>query len=218
MTPTATNEAKPEASEEEKFYKELDKKRSFNSCCTCQTLIIFFTVILILSSIGTYYLYYQITHGGVTFNPPITSTKSVDFSKQVSNIKTDAKGDFKLVLTSNDLTNLLNSGYSTQNILLKDINTSIGSSNIVIYGTLLKPISSKVTISAVPKVADGKILLDVNKLTAGNINFPEIMSSKISSNLSGFADQKMTQLYKNYIVENITLSHNQMTISGKVKK
>lgn len=218
MTQIASNDKNSSIDEEGKFYQELDEKKSRNSCCTCQTLIILFVVILFFAAGGVYYLYRQITHNSLLNNNPKVATSTIDFSKKVDNIKTDNLNQFQIILTSDDLSNLLNSGYTTSNFILKDIRTSIASSGILIYGTLVKPLSSKITITTTVKVADGKIAIDAEKLTAGNINPPKIFINSVSSGLTGFLDQKMAILYKNYTIEKVELGENKMKVTGKIKK
>ncbi len=209
------NEIKPK-DDEEKFYQELDEKKAHGSCCTCQTLAILFTVIFFLGLGGVFYLYFQITHGGFTesFNAFLPTT---DFASKIKNIQPDTSGEFQIVLTSNDLSNLLNDGFSTQNFILKDIHTSINSSNILIYGTLVKPLSSKVVITAIPVVADGKINLEIKKISAGNLNLPSFIASNLSSSISNLLNQKTALLYKNHQVTKIQLGENQTTIIGRKK-
>lgn len=213
MTQTLSNKG----NDEEKFYDELDDKKAHDSCCTCQTIVILFIIILILGLAIVVYLYFQITRGNLSINPPAISATQANFDTKVKDIKLDNSGEFQIILTPDDLNSLLNNGISTSNFALNNISTSINSSNVLIYGTLIKPINSKVAIETTPRVSSFKIVLDVNKITAGSINLPNFLTQSISNSISDSFNQKMEILYKSYIIDKVSLEENKMIITGQKK-
>jgi uncharacterized protein YpmS len=203
-----------EKTEEEVFYKDLDDKKSSGGCCTCQTIAILFSVILLLAILIIIFLYYQITHGGALFNG---TDQNTDISTSIENIKADNSGEFQLSISSNELSALLNDGLTTGNFILKDIHTSINPTNVLIYGTLVKPISSKVVITAVPRAENGKIVMKVTKFSAGKINLPTFLSNYFTTTTSNLLNQKLNLIYVKYSISQVTLNNDQMTIFGHSK-
>jgi len=203
--------------EKDKFYDELDEKASHKSCCTCQTLLIFFICLLFISTGVIFYLYWQIKKGDI-FNSLPHINISKDYQAKLDKPEVDTNGDFQLTLTSDDLTGLLSEGVSTENFVLKDINVSVNPSNVLVYGTLIKPISSKVVITAVPKVENGKIKFNVTNISAGDINLPAVFNNSISGSLSGLFDKKLATFYENYEVQKVVLENNQIFLVGKSRR
>jgi len=205
-----------DSEEKNKFYDELDEKTSRNSCCTCQTLLIFFICLLFISTGVIFYLYWQIKKGDIFNGLPHTNI-SKDYQAKIDKPEVDNNGDFQLTLTSDDLTGLLSEGISTENFVLKDINVSVNPSNMLVYGTLVKPIGSKVVITAVPKIEEGKIRFNISNISAGNINLPAVFNSSVGGSLTNLFDKKLATFYENYGVQKVVLENNQIFLVGKSK-
>lgn len=216
MKPTAADSENQK--DQDEFYKDLDEKKAHSSCCSFPTLVIFFVIILVLAIAILFFLYYQITHGGSIFDNSKKATAGIEFSQKINDIKPTETGTFQIILSSDDLSNLLNSGLTAENFVLKDIRTSIGTENIQIYGTLIKPMSSKVVITVVPKVSNGKLALNVSKASFGKLNLTGFIAAKLSKTATNLLNQKMAVLYKNYEVESVSLEIDKMLIMGKLKK
>jgi uncharacterized protein YpmS len=212
------NQAKKNPSnDDERFYRELDEKKSHGSCCTCQTFAIFFIILALILGGTTFYLYWQITHGGILTNKSNTSLTAQTTQDKIKNIHPDAFGEFQLVLSSEDMTNLLSEGISLNNLVMKDVYVLVNPNNIIVYGTLTKPLSSKMAIELVPKAQNGQIQFVVQKITAGNLAIPSFMVSSLSNNFSNLVNAKFNSLYNNYEITRVTLVENQMEIFGKLK-
>ena len=211
------NEKNHKQDEEEKFYNELDKKTAHKSCCTCQTFIIFFFIVLVIISGFIFYLYWQITRGG-GLQTNINVTTSNDFQAKIEKPSIDQNGQFQLVLTSDDLSSLLSEGFSTENFILKEIKVSINPSKMLIYGTLVKPLSSKVVIIAIPKVEGEKLRFIIENISAGNINLPASVNNSLNNSLSSLFDKKLADFYQKYTVDKVILEENQIYIFGEIKK
>lgn len=206
-------------SDSDKFYEELDKTKVHQSCCTCQTLAILFLTILIILAGTIFYIYYQVTREKV-FSFKIPSISLDNFNKKLSNLKTaqaDQSGQIQITLTDEDLSALLSEGLSLQSFLLKDIQVQILPTEILIYGRLVKPLKSKVVISALPSSKDGKINFEVTGVTAGNFNFPKFINAEIGKSLTNLVNAKLEPIYTKFEVQETNLEENKLIINGKAK-
>lgn len=204
------------SNDSERFYDEMDKTKVHQSCCTCQTLAILFLTLLIILAGGIFYIYYQVTREKVfSFKLPTISIQ--DFNKKLTDLKADQSGQLQITLTNEDMSALLSEGLSLQSFLLKEIQVQIMPTETLIYGRLVKPLKSKVVISAVPRVKDGKINFEVSGITAGNLNFPKILNDQVGKSLTDLVNTKLAPIYAKFDVQEIILEENQLIIKGKAK-
>lgn len=200
----------------DKFYDELDKTKVHQSCCTCQTLAILFLTILIILAGGLFYIYYQITREKV-FSFKLPTVTLQDFNKKLTDLKPDQSGQIQITLTDRDMSALLSEGLSLQSFLLKEIQVQIMPTEILIYGRLVKPLTSKVVISTIPKVQDGKINFEVTGITAGNLNFPKFLNNQIGESLTDLVNAKLAPVYTKFEVQEINLEENKLILTGKAR-
>lgn len=200
----------------DKFYEEMDKTKVHQSCCTCQTLGIFFAVLLILSIVGILSIYYQITREKVfSFKLPTISINN--FNHKLADLKPDQSGQIQITLTNEDMSALMSGGLSWQSFLLQEIQVQIMPTEMLIYGHLIKPIKSKVVISAMPRAKSGKINFEVTGVTAGNFNFPKFVNHQVGLALTNLIDVKLAPIYQKFDVQEVTLGDGQLTIIGHAK-
>jgi len=200
----------------EKFYKELDEHRAHASCCTCQTLVIFFSLILIVLIFLTVYLFWR-------FNQE--KSKIVQLPQKITNeilskqfkISTGEMGSVEIPVDDNSLSKLLNSGFSFDNFTIKDIQTIINPNEVIIIGKLLSPINTKLVISVVPQVKDGKIDLSVKSVRSGSLTWPDFLAKTLTNNLKNFFNQKFWLINQTINLETIELQDGKMILKGKVK-
>lgn len=201
---------------EQDFYRDLDKKKSHQSCCTCQTLVLFFMGVLVVFFGLIFFVYWQVTHGGIlNFNTPTATIQ--DFQKKLDNVSLNPNGEIKLNLTSNELNAILTGGISIQNFVLKDIVLSINPDNILIYGSLIKPISSKVVITTIPVVKNEKLSLHITKITAGKMDLPNFLNNRAEDGLNNLLDAKMAPFYQKATVNKVELSQDKIIITANPK-
>ncbi len=203
--------------ENDKFYSELDQDKVHGSCCTCHTLALLFIFILIVASIGSFFLYRQITSIKVSplnFNSKISFN---DFTNRLNAIKIDSSSGTEIALSEDDFNILMSEGLSIQNFILKDIQTSITSAGITISGSLVKPLSSRVVVDLEPVIVNGKIKFEVKKIQAGKLDIPKFMWKKIEVNLNKSLDTKLALIYAKMSVEEIVLGDKELIVKGKLK-
>ena len=124
----------------DEFYHELDEKTAHNSCCTCQTLTILFISFLIILVGTIFYLYWQITRGGILYLPSIRNASVQDFNQKLQNPAVSGN-QVTLMLTADEFNAVLNNGLTISNFVIKDVNLSINPKEFLIYGNLIKPLN-----------------------------------------------------------------------------
>lgn len=202
--------------QEDEFYAELDKKTLGRSCCTSQTMIIFFLVLLIGAIFGTIYCFNQIKK--VNFPSKILTSTFKDKNDFYSKLKfKPSQENFEITVTSEELTAITAEGISGKNFIIKNIQVIIGKDGVDIFGTLTKPLSSQIKITTIPKVENGKIKFEIQKFTAGKLTLPKFINNEVAGALNKAMDQNFQELYQNYEVREIFLFDGKMIIDGKLK-
>ena len=176
-----------------------------------------FGLILILTSFGLIYIYWQITRIKVSsFSLPDTNIIQ-QVSSKFSDIISQKSQTIEFNINDSELTTTFSSGLSLSSFALKDIQTQIMPWNVLIYGSLFKPLKSKVVISAVPKVKDSKIYLETTGITAGNLNIPKFLYNQINMALNSSLDNKFVLLYQVYNIDEVSSEEGKMVVKGKIK-
>ena len=200
----------------EGFYDELDAKKSRSSCCTCQTLSILFIFFLVFFIGGSFYLYWQITRGGLWQSVNNQTASVADFNQKLENPAV-VDNQVVLILTADEFNAALNNGLTVRNFILKDIKLSINPKEFLIYGNLIQPLKSKIVLTCVPQTKNGRIKLNVRQTSAGNLHLPAFLNQKIADSLNSVLDQKMAPFYEKYVVTAVNLDQNKIIIKGKTK-
>lgn len=207
-------------SRSEEFYKDLDEVRSHQSCCTCQTMAIFFMFLLALILGTIFFLIWQYNKEKANLkNIPQKIAGEILSSKFniVNNSPDGSLSQISLPISNDELTKIVASGFSFDNFMIKDLQAQINPKEIIFAGRLTKPFSYKMVITALPKIVDRKIQMDVTSVRTGSINWPGFLAKQLSSNISNFLNQKIWILYQTFNPEEITLQENQMIIKGELK-
>lgn len=211
---TAMNSGNDKNKASDDFYRELDNKRAHSSCCSFPTLAVFLSIVLLFAIGALFFLYYEVTSNKNIFDfkkPKAT----IGFENKIAELNKNE--NISLVLSSDDLSNLLNTGFTIQNFVLKDIRTTINPQNVLIYGNLTSPINSKVVITTTAQVKNNELYLEVIKISAGSLNFPKFVAVRWSDQVTELINKKMILLYATYNVKSVNLDIDKMTINGKRK-
>lgn len=201
---------------EENFYGELDKKKK-HSYCTCQTLAIGMVIFIILVVIGVTLAVKQIT-AAVKPNRQVTGTQNdtATFQQKVHDLAKMPGASTTLTITEQELTSLLMTAISKQpEIPLRDTQAEIDPREIRLSGTATQFLNTNLTITVIPKVVDGKVLLELVKIQAGNFPVPAVLTEKLSSGFEKLFIEQFEQL-KGVTVKSIQLDQGKMTITGSV--
>lgn len=202
---------------DDKFYEDLDQEKSHQSCCSCQTMVLFFLFILFLLIGGVFYLYYQFTSDKIVI-PNLTNNFSASkISDQLIGLEPDELGQVEIKMGEKELTTLLSGGLSFQNFILKDVQTNINPDEIIIYGSLIKPLNSKVVIGLVPHVENNKIKFEIKSIQSGKIKLPKFIVKNIGQNLNDSINTKFSLIYLKINVQEVFLEDHTMTIKGEIK-
>lgn len=203
-------------SQEDEFYSDLDRKTFRRSCCTLNTFFLFFLGVLIITLSGTIYCYYEIKK--INLSSKIVQATFQDKNNFYEKLKIDpTEENFEIIISSEELTAVISEGISFRNFVIKNNQAIIDPNGVNFYGSLIKPLSSTVQIKTVPKVESGKIKFTVEKMTLGKLAMPKFICEDAASVLNKTMDTNFQDLYARGEVQNISLSDNKMTISGKIK-
>ena len=206
-------------SQEDNFFSEMDKKTSRRSCCTWQTLILFFAGVLAIAILLTIYLYHEIKKVDFSLHEVYPTTASQENFQKKLQLNPAENPTFSIAITVEDLDSIAANGIKTAPALeVKDIQFQIDQSQIIIYGKLNKPLKADLKMETIPRVSDDKINFKISKITAGKISLPNLLNSQIEQALNKLMDENFQPLYENYQVDKIELQNSQMVISGKLKK
>ena len=211
-----TKNKKYQELDEDRFYSEVDEKRSHGSCCTFQSLILFFIITFILIVLGVFAVYKQITNNKIKFNLPNIAISLDEVKNKFS--KLDFAGNsIEISLSEEELSALVKDGFNIESMSLKNLQTTIDPKQILIYGDLFRPINSKLVMQATPEIRAGRIYFKVEKIKAVNINLPNFIAKRYSESLSENLANKVNIIYNNFSVEEVILDHKKMLIKGKKK-
>jgi len=201
---------------EEDFYDDLDKTRAHSSCCTYQSMIILFFIVLMICVGGIIYLYYQIKSGGLFASNKVAVSLTAAQNK-IKDLKS-VGSETQLEFSNEELAAILGTGISAENFALQDLTTSISSENILFYGNLIKPMSSRVVINTVPEISNGKVNFKVSQVTTGNVHLFQFLNKDIESRLNENFTTKMNLFYTNYDAAEFKLEQNKLIINGRKKE
>lgn len=203
--------------EDEKFYSELDQDRVHGSCCTCQTLALLFIFILLILGVGSFYLYKQITSVKIA---PLNSNLRTSFNDLTNRLNALKSADFSqtsITLSEQDLNAIMSGGLSVQNFILKDIQTAIVPEGVTIYGSLVKPLASKIVIDSNPVIENEKIKFKITSIKAGKLKLPKFIATTIENNFNQSLDTKFGLVYTKMTIEEVILGERELTMTGRLK-
>ena len=180
-------------------------------------MIIFFVGVLIVLGGLSIYLFYQIKQMNFTVRKIYPSAVSKSNLSEKLALDPEKNPEFSLTLTSEELTSVLSPGIKTLALEIKESQANISRGGVLVSGKLVKPLKSDIQIETQPKVKDGKIRFETQKITAGKLILPKFFYEEFSSTLNVTFDQNFSKLYENYQVTEIKLNQDEMIISGRLK-
>jgi len=203
--------------EVEHFYNDLDEKKSHSSCCTCQTMAGFFIVIFIVLIFSVFYLYKMITSKkDFSIKRSVNySSKNLESSLASPKILTD--GRVETILTEDDLSTLVSGGLNFQSFVLREVQIGISPDEIIVYATLVKPLSSKIVVGVEPIVDNGKIVLKTKSINAGQLKISKIVLDQIDKGFDSSINARLDIINQKMSVEEIKLENHQLIVSGRIK-
>ena len=202
---------------EDEFYSELDEKTQKKSCCNCQTMLIFFVILLISCGLLVYWGAGKIKEINLSYKVVVPSESARQSFTEKLNVIWQNNPTITLVITAGELTTLSSAGFSGTNFILKDIQFIISPKQMDIFGTLRKPLGSNLKITTFPQVENAKVKMKIQSIDAGKLRLPGILYSEVEKVLNSFLDTNLASFYEKYEVEEVFLQENQMVIKGKLK-
>lgn len=217
LTGGMLSKEKENSQENEKFYVELDRDREHGSCCTCYSLSLFFIFILVIAIIGSFFIYKQVTSGGLFPFSLNNKSSMTDLINKIDQIKSDSINQTEISISEDDLNLLFSGGFNLQNFILKDVQTSIGPDSVIVYGNLVKPFSSKTVVSLVPTIENGKIKFVLQSVEAGKLKIPKFLFGQIEKVFNSAIDAKMSLIYDKVTITDASLQDRKIILKGELK-
>lgn len=209
--------AETETQKNDEFYEDLDHDKVHASCCSCQTLALLFGFIFVILIASVIYLYTQFTSDKIQLPLFNNAFSGIDIKNNLANLRPDNSGQVEIDLSEKDLTKVLEGGISVQSFILKDVQTAINPDEIIVYGTLIEPINSKIVVGLVPTVQNDKIVFAVKSLSAGTVKLPDFILKSIEQNVSDSINSKFSLVYAKMNITDVFLQDHQMVIKGSLK-
>ena len=207
---------KARRSQEDEFYKDLDEKSTKKSFCSWPLLVAFFVVVLILALFLFFYFFKTFKNKSSMANLKSGSQAVYALVLEKFKINPASQPTFEIALSSQEIESLLTEA-SVAGVKVKNIQVIIDPLGMTISGAMAEKLKSSVKISALPQAKNGKITMEVTKITVGTLTVPKILYPVTEGSLNSLLDKNFENFYQNYEVEKIELSNDQMTVFGRLK-
>lgn len=207
---------KANKSQEDEFYKDLDEKSAKKSFCSWPLMVAFFVIVLVLALLVVFYFFKTFKNKGSMAN--LKSGSQAVYALVLEKFKIDpvSQPTFEIALSSQEIESLLTEA-SVAGVKVKNIQVAIDPLGMTISGAMAEKLKSSVKINALPQAKNGKIIMEVTKITVGTLTVPQILYPVTEGSLNSLLDKNFANFYQNYEVEKIELSNDQMTVFGRLK-
>lgn len=202
--------------QEDDFYSELDEKTENSSCCTCQTMAILFSILLIIVILLSVWLGKELK----TFNWKFWQKYTIKNSQTINNKLKEFENnpEIEIIFTSKELTSLINKSISNLYFELKNPEFNITQENIILNGKLVRPLKSDIKIDLLPEIRNEKVYLKVTNVAANNITLPTFLNGELEKVLNNLIESQFKSIYDKYIITNVDLETDKLIIKGKIKE
>ena len=189
-------------SQEESFYRGLDRLKQKRGFCNCQTMAVFFAFLLIASLLATFSFF-----KAVRFSPEEGSSPQVaanlDFASEIDL----GGGAFEVIVSEAGFCSIITGGDEE---MAKKITCHISEEGIDVVGRFgfWLPANSKVTI--MPKAELGKISFEVVEVSVGKVKVPvSLAESFLKKSLGALRN---TEQIRGAKIEDIELRQGLMVV------
>lgn len=202
------------AKKQDQIFEEMDLKTGSRNACSCGTMLAILIVLLVVAVAGSLYL---ITLIKSRVNRPPAVLHQVSNQDVIAKIQTffskpAAAPDASLTITEQELSSVLQTAAAqNEQFPVKGLQVAISQEAIILSGTLTKPLTSDITIHAVPKAKDGQLEFDITKITAGKVTLPELVVDLIEQKVSDLIKDNL-QALEGVEVKEVSLRSGEMVI------
>jgi hypothetical protein len=117
-------------------------------------------------------------------------------------------------ITESELSTILNT--DSKDFPLKNPLVKITPDNIIITGkTGNSPLAFKVSVGIVPRVENGKIVLDIKDVKTGGVSAPKVVTDAVNKNLSNYLSN--ININNDITVTDVKLYQGYLTATGERK-
>ena len=202
--------------QEDDFYQDLDKKTAKKSFCSWPLMVAFFVFVLIIVIGLVFYLFREFKGRANNTNKNSSLEALYTLTLEKLKLNPETQPESQIELNSGEIESLL-SEISVSGGKVKNIQVEIGDLGITISGALAESLKQSVKINVLPKVENGKIKMDVQKIIVGTVTIPTILYPLTERSLNSAIDKNFESFYQNYKIEKIELENDKIIIFGKLK-
>ena len=215
MEETPKSQNSPSNEEEEIFFDEMDRKSPGKSCCTCQTMIIVFVILLAVLVVLTLIINSRIkAPSNMQVTTPTSENELLVANEKLQNAylrKPDSKGMVTIELTSEELKALVSA--ADQDLLLKSIQVNITPLGIEAQGLITSPLKTNLTLMLACEVENSQVKIKVTDIKAGSLNIPSFLAQKISAQAEELFSKQFKKI-QHFEIQEIDLESGKMLIKG----
>lgn len=173
------------------IFDELDRQSKPRFACSCGTMLVFLVALAIVGVAGSLYIVSlvkaKVIHlptAASMVSPSAVSAKLNRFAESMQQPNILSPG---LVISEQELTSILSvAAAKDDRFPVRGTSAKINPRNIVITGTLAKPIKSDIALAIAPKVIDSRLEFEVTKVAAGKLTLPSIALRRVAPYVADF--------------------------------
>lgn len=192
----------------DEFYSDLDTSktaRESKKSCSCQALVIFFVLLLIVLELSLFFVARSIKSG-----PKDVGFVSPEGQLEMKGSGIDiGDGRFALSVSQGMLCSSL-----LQAKVIQNLSCAISEEGITVAGKFSSYLPSNARIVLVPQAKDGRVDFETKRVTIGSIPVPSFLSSGLDKTLNSALYKSFPDLEKAEVLR-VELQEAVMTITAK---
>ena len=176
----------------------------------------FFVLVLIIVVGIVFYLFFEFKGRSNDIGKNSSLEALYTLTREKLKLNPESQPSSQIELNTKEVESLLGD-ISVSGVKVKNIQVEIGDLGITISGAMAEKFKQSVRINVLPKTENGKIKMDVQKITVGTLTVPKILYPLTERSLNSAIDKNFDSFYQNYQVEKVELKEDKMIIFGKLK-
>lgn len=139
--------------------------------------------------------------------------------EKIASIEPDANGNISVTITEEELNQAIQIKQAAaeeagEDTVVQGTAVSFTGGHILFTGNITNPLTAQLAITFQPFVAGGILQFDVVNATIGTISVPGPILNIAESNLNNTLHDALSVLPTSFVLENVTMGEDTMTISG----
>lgn len=133
--------------------------------------------------------------------------------QKVESVQPDASGNMTVVITDDELNQAVTvNPQADGEPVIQDVAVAFTGGNIVLSGVLSQPLTANLVAEFDATVANGELVLELERATVGGVSLPATMLAPVENALNDNLQQALDRLPDNYTLSSVTIGEGTMTI------